>query len=131
MSSLRVLKLVLLVSCAHALVHLLEQSIASVEQVISDEFVLNLEQSGWLGMALRLPYGLGAFASGLLADKFGEKRILVLYLLGSAVVSMSFMGTDSSSAVYGQLFALGVFGSMYHPAAVSYTHLTLPTICSV
>ena len=28
-------------------------------------------------------------------------------------------------------YRLGVFGYMAHPASVSYTHLTLPTICSV
>ena len=69
-----VVRIILLVSCAHALVHLLEQSIASVEQVISTEFTLSFKESGFLGSALRLPYGIGAFFAGLLADRFGEKR---------------------------------------------------------
>lgn len=106
-------------SCAHALVHLLEQSIASVEQVISDDFSLSLGGSGLLGTALRLPYGIGAFFAGLLADRFGEKRILVLYLFGSALVSASFMLSESASIVYSQLFALGAFASMYHPAGLA------------
>lgn len=99
--------------------HLLEQSIASVEQVISDDFSLSLGGSGLLGTALRLPYGIGAFFAGLLADRFGEKRILVLYLFGSAIVSASFMFSASSSVVYSQLFALGAFASMYHPAGLA------------
>lgn len=119
MLSSRVFRIILLVSCAHALVHLLEQSIASVEQVISKDFELNLQQSGWLGTALRLPYGLGAFLSGLLADRFGEKRILVLYLFGSAIVSVSFLGSGTASVVYTQLFSLGAFASMYHPAGLA------------
>ncbi len=117
--SSRILKLILLVSCAHALVHLLEQSIASVEQVITADFDLTLSGSGFLGTALRLPYGIGAFFAGLLADRFGEKRILVLYLFGSAVVSASFMFSGSASVVYSQLFALGAFASMYHPAGLA------------
>ncbi|MCP4784346.1 MAG: MFS transporter [Fuerstiella sp.] len=114
-----VVRIILLVSCAHALVHLLEQSIASVEQVISTEFTLSLKQSGFLGSALRLPYGIGAFFAGLLADRFGEKRILVLYLFGSAIVCVSFMASTNASAIYVQLFAMGAFASMYHPAGLS------------
>ncbi|MEO1980916.1 MAG: MFS transporter, partial [Fuerstiella sp.] len=114
-----VVRIILLVSCAHALVHLLEQSIASVEQVISTEFTLSLKQSGFLGSALRLPYGIGAFFAGLLADRFGEKRVLVLYLFGSAIVSVSFVASATASAIYVQLFAMGAFASMYHPAGLS------------
>ena len=99
--------------------HLLEQSVASVEQVISSDYSLSLKQSGLLGTALRLPYGIGAFFAGLLADRFGEKRILVLYLFGSAAVSASFLASESASVVYSQLFALGAFASMYHPAGLA------------
>lgn len=115
----RVLRIILLVSAAHALVHLLEQSIASVEQVICVDFSLTLEQSGLLGSALRLPYGIGAFFAGLMADRFGEKRILVLYLAGAALTSGSFWLSDSSGMVYSQLFVLGAFASMYHPAGLA------------
>ena len=117
--SSRIVKIILLVSGAHAMVHLLEQSIASVEQVISDDFSLSISESGLLGTALRLPYGIGAFFAGLLADRFGEKRILVLYLFGSALVSASFLCTGTSSVVYSQLFVLGAFASMYHPAGLA------------
>ena len=92
---------------------------ASVEQVISKEFTLSLEQSGLLGFALRLPYGIGAFFAGLLADKFGEKRILVLYLFGSAAVCVSFLGSGTHTVIYGQMFTLGAFASMYHPAGLA------------
>ena len=117
--SAQVIRLVVLVSCAHALVHLLEQSVASVEQVISDDFDMSLEQSGLLGFSLRLPYGIGAFFAGLLADRFGEKRILVLYLFGSAIITASFMGSETASIIYVQLFSLGAFASMYHPAGLA------------
>ena len=114
-----VVRLILLVSCAHALVHLLELSVASVEQVISAEFWFSMDQSGWLGTAMRFPYGIGAFFAGLLADRFGEKRILVLYLLGAALVSASFSFIGGADIVYGQMFALGAFASMYHPAGLA------------
>jgi MFS transporter, FSR family, fosmidomycin resistance protein len=113
------LRIVLLVSCAHALVHLLEQSIASVEQVVSAEFRLSLTQSGWLGSALRLPYGLGAMFAGLLADRMGSKRVLTIFLFGGGVVCCSMHFTASVGPMYGQLFLLGSFASMYHPAGLA------------
>ncbi|MEZ6130202.1 MAG: MFS transporter [Planctomycetaceae bacterium] len=117
--SSRIVKIILLVSCAHALVHLLEQSIASAEQVISEDYQLTLTQSGYLGTALRLPYGLGAFFAGLLAARFGEKRILVLYLAGAAIVCVSFLFSTNAPMVYAQLLTLGAFASMYHPAGLA------------
>ena len=113
------LRVVLLVSCAHALVHLLEQSIASVEQVVSEEFLLTLQQSGWLSSALRLPYGVGALFAGLLADRMGAKRVLVIYLTGAAFICFSMRLTGTASVIYLQLFALGSFASMYHPAGLA------------
>lgn len=118
-SSSRLITIILLVSAAHATVHLLEQSIASAEQVISSDFSLSLRQSGWLGFALRLPYGIGAIFAGLLADRFGEKRILVLYLLGAAVTCLGFTAAGSAETVYLLLVALGTFASMYHPAGLA------------
>lgn len=114
-----VTRIILLVSLAHALVHLLEQSVASMEQVISTAFDLTSVQSGMLGSALRLPYGLGALFAGLLADRFGEKRVLILYLLGSAVTCASFSAGNSYGTVSLQMFALGSFASMYHPAGLA------------
>ena len=110
---------ILLVSSAHATVHFLEQSVASVEQVISTDFELSLKQSSWLGLALRLPYGLGAIFAGLLADRLGEKRILVLYLLGAAVICAGFSAATDVSTVYILLVGLGTCASMYHPAGLA------------
>ena len=110
---------VLLVSAAHATVHLLEQSVASAEQVISAEFELSLRQSGRLGFALRLPYGVGAVFAGLLADRFGEKRILIFYLLGAALTCCGFSAATDVSTVYILLIGLGTCASMYHPAGLA------------
>lgn len=115
----RLLRLVLLVSCAHAMVHLLEQSIASVEQEVSAHYQLTLRQSGLLGSAFRLPYGLGAVLAGLLADRLGSQRVLAIYLSGAALTCLSFLATSSATLIYGQLLLLGCFASMYHPAGLA------------
>ncbi len=113
------LPIVLVVSCAHAMVHLIEQSFASVEQVVSAEFALTTQQSGALGSALRIPFGFGAVLTGILADRMGASRVLSLYLGGIALVCASFVATNSSSILWAQMFLLGIFASMYHPAGLS------------
>ena len=68
--------MVLVISFTHAMVHLAEQSFSSVEQVVCGEFGLTKQQSGLYGSALRLPFGLGAFLTGMLADRLGASRVL-------------------------------------------------------
>lgn len=113
------LAIVLVVSGAHAMVHLIEQSFASVEQVVSAEFHLSTQQSGALGSALRIPFGFGALLTGIMADKIGTARVLTLYLAGTALVCSSFMVTGDASFLWWQMFMLGIFASMYHPAGLS------------
>lgn len=119
--------MVLVISFTHAMVHLAEQSFSSVEQVVCGEFLLTKQQSGFYGSALRLPFGLGAFLTGMLADRLGASRVLTLYLSGTAVVCLSFVFTSTTQILALQLFTLGVFASMYHPAGLSLmTSITTP-----
>ncbi len=109
------------------MVHLAEQSFSSVEQVVCGEFHLSMGQSGYYGSLLRIPFGFGAFLTGMLADRVGASRVLTLYLAGTAVVCLSFMFTSSTQILAMQLFGLGVFASMYHPAGLSMiTSITTP-----
>ncbi len=109
----------LVVSFTHAMVHLIEQSFGSVEQVVAAEYSLSTQQSGALGSALRIPFGFGAVVTGILADRLGATRILSLYLAGIAAVCSSFLVTTSSNILWWQMLMLGVFASMYHPAGLS------------
>lgn len=121
------LPMVLVISCAHAMVHLAEQSFSSVEQVVCDEFHLSMQQSGYYGSVLRIPFGFGALLTGMLADRVGASRVLTLYLVGTAVVCLTFLFTTTTQIMALQLFALGVFASMYHPAGLSLmTSITTP-----
>ena len=119
--------MVVVISCAHAMVHLAEQSFSSVEQIVCGEFHLSMEQSGQYGSLLRIPFGFGAFLTGMLADRLGSSRVLTLYLAGTTIVCLSFVFTNTSEILGLQLFAMGVFASMYHPAGLSLmTSITTP-----
>ncbi len=118
------LRLVLLVSCAHGLVHVYEHSFASVEQLVGEdeEFSIPPERqkqvTGTMGSCLRLPFGLCALLAGWLADRWGAKRLLMTYLLGASVACATVYFVPGLGALYVSMFALGVFASIYHPAGV-------------
>ncbi|MBN2292626.1 MAG: MFS transporter [Pirellulales bacterium] len=120
-------RLVLLVSCAHALVHILELSFGNVEQLICDDFGIGKQVAGNLGACLRLPYGLFSLAAGWLADRYGAKRLLLVYLFGGSFAAVTAFWSPSLSVLFVSMFTLGIFASIYHPAGVGLiTHYTTP-----
>lgn len=82
------------------LVHVYELSISSVEQHVAEDFHVGTQQTGSLGAVWRIPFGLGALLAGWLADRFGSKPMLVIYLAGCAGSAASRMGrADARHAV--------------------------------
>ena len=73
----KVFLLVILVSCAHAMVHVYELSLGSVEVELTENFEPNKEKakqlSGTLGMAWRITFGVGAFVRWLASRPFWLK----------------------------------------------------------
>lgn len=127
MMNAKTLRLVLLVSCCHALVHVYEMSFASVEQLVATEYGVDTQVTGMLGTSLRLPYGLCAILAGWLADRFGAKRLLLVYLLGSSVAALIACRTPGLGILFLAMFTMGMFTSIYHPAGVGLiSHQTRP-----
>ncbi len=119
-------RLVLLVSCCHALVHVYEQSFSSVEQLIADAFGVSQATTGLLGTSFRLPFGLCALAAGWLADRWGQKVMLVVYLVGCGLTSLFLFSvgktaalTDNIAILFVAFPILGLFASIYHPAGLA------------
>lgn len=121
------LRLVLLISCCHALVHVYELSFAGVEQLIGEEFGVGKDVTGVLGTCLRLPFGLCALLSGWLTHRFGSKRLLLVYLGGCSLAAGAVSWSPNLPVLFLGMFALGMFASIYHPAGVSLiSHQTNP-----
>lgn len=112
-------RLVLLVSLAHAMVHTFEHSLPAVEQMIGETFEVGKERTGGLGTIWRLPFGLGALLAGFLADRFGSKRLLIVYLIGCSATAAAAWQAPSLSTLFAVMFAMGCFASIYHPAGLS------------
>jgi FSR family fosmidomycin resistance protein-like MFS transporter len=117
--SRQVIRLVLLVSCAHALVHVYELSLPSVEQNIGAEYQVGTRTTGLLGNVWRLPWGVGAILAGWLADRYGSRRLLIIYLVGCGATALVAAQADSLRTLFVAMFAMGAFASIYHPAGLA------------
>ena len=112
-------RLVLIISCAHAMVHTFEHALPAVEQMIGLEFEVGKGRTGALGTIWRLPFGLGAMLAGWLADRYGAKRLLIVFLLGGVVTAALTAWAPTLGILFLVMFSMGCFASIYHPAGLS------------
>ena len=121
------LRLVLLISCCHTLVHVYELSFGTVELRVAEEFGVGKDVTGMLASFLRLPYGVCALLAGWLADRFGAKRLLLIYLIGCSGSAAVAWLSPTLAVLSVAMFSLGIFASIYHPAGVGFiSHQTTP-----
>lgn len=104
---------------AHALFHAYELSIPILVVVWLDTFAASEAVLGTVVGAGYALVGVGALPSGILADKYGSKSIVVASILGMGVGFgvMSFAPNVIVLAV--ALLLWGVAASVYHPAGLS------------
>jgi MFS transporter, FSR family, fosmidomycin resistance protein len=132
MNSRAFVTILLLVSCAHAMVHVYEQSLPSVEQQIAaDFFPSDAAQgklfTGQLSNIWRLMWGVGGVLAGLLVDRIGSRRMLALYLLGCAAAAELAANSTTQSGLYVAMLLSGSFAAIYHPAGLTLiSHETNP-----
>lgn len=123
MSGQAVFRLVLLVSCAHALVHSYELALPSIEQKVTADFTDDSQEgkalSGRLSNWWRLLWGVGAPLAGLLVDRIGGRKMLAVYLLGCAAMCLLTTFSSSLTTLYAAMIGMGAFASIYHPAGLA------------
>ena len=132
MMSRGVLALVLLVSSAHALVHMYEIALPSVEQSIAAEYYGDDAASGklftgFLSNAWRLMWGFGALLAGWLVDRYGGRSMLAIYLFGCAGACVLASTVLAQSHLLTAMILMGALASIYHPAGLALiSHETTP-----
>ncbi|TYT62094.1 MFS transporter [Natrialba swarupiae] len=103
----------------HALVHWFETSIPIFLVVWLAEFDVTIALLGLVVALGYAPFGLGALPGGILADRYGTKRLIVLCLAG---MSLSFLALSVATSIYAiaaGLLLWGIAASVYHPAGLS------------
>jgi len=104
---------------AHATVHWFELAIPIFLVVWLEAFDISIAVAGIAVAAGYALFGLGALPAGLLADRYGPKRLVLACLVG---MSVSFVGLALATSIYGIAAALvcwGITASVYHPAGLA------------
>lgn len=120
----RLLRLIILISLAHALVHMYEQSTPSIEQNVAAEYFpedppAGKQATGWMAWFWRFPWGLGALVAGWMVDRLGSRRMLAAYLIGCGACCLLLWYAKSLPQIYSLMFVMGAFASIYHPAGLA------------
>ena len=89
---------------------------------ITDDFAVSNTQIGIALSGMWIAYGLSQYPSGVLADRFGEKRVILLSVGGTAVLSVL--------AAISPVFALFVLGTIGIGAAAGLHYTVASTLLS-
>lgn len=113
--------------------HLLNHSLTLLYPVVMIQLAtlhpeVSLTTFGLLGTGHYLLYGLGAFPAGWLTDRFGARKILLIYLLGSGAAVALLVASAGLVQLAMGLALLGLFASLYHPAGLTLISHTSPRI---
>ncbi|MFC4988495.1 MFS transporter [Saliphagus infecundisoli] len=106
----------------HALVHWFETSIPIFLVVWLAEFDVGVALVGVVVALGYAPFGLGALPGGILADRFGTKRLILSCLAGMSLAFLAIAAAALVESIYAIAVGLvlwGVAASVYHPAGLS------------
>ena len=111
--------IVSLVMGAHGLVHTYELSIPIFMTVWLSEFGVTEAVLGSVVGAGYFLFGAGALPGGILADRFGSRRLIAACLAGMGGAFVLLGLVPNFWAVGGALLLWGAAASVYHPAGLS------------
>ena len=106
----------------HALVHWFETSIPIFLVVWLAEFEVSVALLGIIVALGYAPFGIGALPGGILADRYGPKRLVLLCLVGMSLSFLVLAGAAALESIYAIAVGLvlwGVAASVYHPAGLA------------
>ena len=112
-------------SACHVLTHIFELTYGVVLIGIAQEFGVGLFVLGILANIAGFAFGLSALPAGFLADRIGERRLLIFFCLGSGISSIV-VGLSPNIYVLGAALAvLGLAIGIYHPVGSAFITRTV------
>ncbi len=116
-------RIVLVATSAHMLTHAYMMIFPTVLILIAKDTSLGIGEYFKLGVIGTICYGLfglGAIPSGMLADRYGSRRVLTICVFASALSSLVVGLSFSALLFLVAMVFLGLSASMYHPSGLSF-----------
>ncbi|NUC71261.1 MFS transporter [Haloterrigena sp. SYSU A558-1] len=104
---------------AHATVHWFELAIPIFLVVWLETFEISIAAAGVVVAAGYALFGVGALPAGLLADRYGPKRLVLACLVGMSLSFATLALATSIYAIAASLVLWGITASVYHPAGLA------------
>jgi MFS family permease len=102
---------------SHGLVHLFEGVLPPLIPLLITEFNTDYFHLGLVVTVFSYAFGLGSLPAGILADRFGPRRLVSIYLFGAGLSAL-LVWPVSTLWTYGIIMGvIGMFCSTYHPAS--------------
>jgi MFS family permease len=105
---------------AHCLFHIIVALFLTLVLVLEREWKLGYAYLIALWTIGAAMLGLGAPIAGWLGDRFGEVRMMILYLLGFGTATIACGLATGPLALKSALTAMGLFGAIYHPVGTAW-----------
>jgi MFS family permease len=112
-----VTRILLLFVLAHWGHHLLSSIIPPLLPYIRDEFEISVTQAGAVFSAFTIAYGVCQLPAGWLADRIGQRMLILLGVSGVALWGVLAGLSPGYWAMIIFMVLLGVFGGGYHPSS--------------
>lgn len=121
-------RVIIFATSAHLLTHAYMMIFPAVLVLIANDRALGIDRYFELGAIGTLCYGLfglGAIPSGVLADKYGSKKMLALCMIGCGLSAMGVGISFSIHALVVGMVCLGLAASIYHPSGLSFISMNV------
>lgn len=110
---------------SHSLVHLFEGVLPPLIPLLIAEFSTDYFHLGLVVTVFSYAFGLGSLPAGILADKFGPRRFVSIYLFGAGLSAILVWPVNTLWS-YGIIMGvIGMCCSTYHPASNTLISLSM------
>ncbi|WP_066413104.1 MFS transporter [Halorubrum aethiopicum] len=104
---------------SHAIVHTYELSIPILVVIWLSEFSVTTATIGTIVAVGYALFGIGALPSGILADRYSTKSMVLIGLAGMGASFLLLSAAQGTATIALALALWGVFASVHHPASLS------------